>query len=466
MKKSLKVKFLVAFSCTIAVVLIMFGTSMYTFGVLINRFEEYAVSLSDLNEFRYEFGEFNDTLESYLQDGSNSDLEHCTELNLSLNELCESIYQQYKNSSNETEASLVNAIYSHYPEYIEQVQELLDMGNREQAYSKYTDQYYKTGDYISRYVEKLISCKYKDNQQFLENTKGQVTAFKIINICTFVILAIIIVILCRMIFSNVIKPIQKLARQSQQIANYNFDVENIKVTTSDEVSSLIHMFNHMREKLKLMFESNTKNLQMAEELLVQLQNNNNEALHNFAERQKSLNEEIFKEANIDHLTNLMNKNAFMHCVDESIKSINDDKLCALFVLDIDNFKSISNTLNDGADELIKYTAMEMTNTFKDIGFVARWERDVFVGFVSNVENEDVIHKMCIQLNNNLNIHFRHKKKHHPVSVSIGVGISDRFHNCDDMFKVAYKEVQNVKTSGKNGYQVTSIKNLHNLISEV
>jgi GGDEF domain-containing protein len=53
----------------------------------------------------------------------------------------------------------------------------------------------------------------------------------------------------------------------------------------------------------------------------------------------------------------------------------------------------------------------------------------------------------------LNIHFRHNKKYHPVSVSIGVSIDSNRHNCDDMFRVAYAEMKNVKSSGKNGYRV-------------
>jgi diguanylate cyclase (GGDEF)-like protein len=426
---------------------------MYTYNVIVKRFEEYAVSLSDLNEFRYKFGEFNDTVESYLESGLSSDEETIEELSTSLNVLCENVYTEYSTSADETESSLAIAIYTNYPKYIEQIQSLIDMDDRQQAYEDYTTKYYKTGDYISKYLEKIISYKYTASGKTLESTKSITAVFRVLNIVTFVILAGIIVILFRMVFHNVIEPIQKLARQSQQIANYNFDVENIVVTTNDEVASLTHMFNHMREKLKLMFESNTKNLQMAEELLVQIQNQDNEALQSFAERQKNLNEEIFREANIDHLTNLMNKNAFLHCVDEVIKSMNPEDLCAVFVLDIDNFKSISNTLGDGADELIKYTAVEMTKTFKEFGFVARWEHDVFTAFMSDFQSEDVVHKVCSQLNTDLNIHFRHNKKYHPVSVSIGVSIDSNRHNCDDMFRVAYAEMKNVKSSGKNGYRV-------------
>lgn len=462
-RKSLKFKFIVAFSVTIIVVLTMFGTSMYTFGVLITRFEDYAISLSDLNEFRYQFGNFEETFSKYLQEGSDKDLKSCQEINENLNTLCEKIHNEYSNSNNELEASLVNAIYSQYPTYIQQVQSLIEMEDKSKALTEYQLGHNNTGQYISKNIEKLISYRYQVSGQSLEDTNTKVSIFRVINIVTFIVLGVIIYILFTMTFKNIIEPIQKLARQSQQIANYNFDVENIKVTTQDEMASLIHMFNHMREKLKLMFESNIKNLQMAEELLVQVQDNNNENIQKFVERQRNLNEEIFREANIDHLTNLMNKNAFLHCVDESIKSKDLNEPCAVFVLDIDNFVSISNTLGNGADELLKYTAVEMNKIFKDMGFVAKWERDIFTGFVCGISNEDTIHKICNQLNTDLNINFRHKKKYHPVSVSIGVCIDNNPYNCEDMYKIAYQEMQTVKTSGKNGHKINYVPTRKTLI---
>jgi len=452
MKKSLKMKFITAFSCTIAVVLVMFCISMYTFEVLIGNFEDYSSSLSELNEFRYQFGEFNESVEAYLEDGTSSSLEKCQDLSQSLNVLCNNINVKYMNSNDETQVSLVSAILSNYPTYINQVQSLIDMENTTEAIGLYNNKYSKNGEYISTYIEQLISYRYRVSEQSLDNTNQQVKVFEIINISTFGILTIIIAILFRMIFHNVITPIQKLARQSQQIANYNFDVENIEVTTKDEVASLVNMFNHMREKLKMMFNSNMKNLQMAEELLAQIHGDEN--IKHLVQHQKNLNEEMFREANIDHLTNLMNKNAFIHCVNENIKSIHPDELCALFVVDIDNFESISSTLGEGADELIKYTAVEMTKLFKDCGFIARWSRDIFVGFISGLPNEEFSHQKCKEINSILDIHFRHKKKYHPVSASVGVCLCTNPVSAENMFERAEKEVNTVKVSGKNGYHIS------------
>ncbi len=454
MKKSLKVKFSIAFGLMVVIALFMFISSMYTYNVSIPKMKDYTNSLSELNEFRYQFGEFNTSVEKYLNTGSTTDLESCQKLSQSLNVLCNSISDKYLNSNDETQSSLISAIVSSYPTYINQVQDLIDMDNTTQAIGLYKNKYSKNGTYIEQYIERLISYNYKVSSKSLDDTYSTTQIFQTASIVSFVLLALIIGILFKMTFKDVVTPIQKLARQSQQIANYNFDVENIQVNTKDEISSLVSMFNHMREKLKLMFDSNIKNLQMAEELLVQIQGN--EELEKFVEYQKNLNDEMFKEANIDHLTNLMNKNAFIHCTDENIKSIDSNDLCALFVLDIDNFQSISNTLGEGADELLKYTANEVTRTFKDCGFVARWSRDVFVGFISGLPNEEFSYQKCKELNSIMNIHFRHKKKFHPVSVSIGVCVCYNPVNCEQMFQIAEKEVQSVKASGKNGYHVKSL----------
>ena len=334
MKKSLKVKFSIAFGLMVVIALFMFISSMYTYNVSIPKMKDYTNSLSELNEFRYQFGEFNTSVEKYLNTGSTTDLESCQKLSQSLNVLCNSISDKYLNSNDETQSSLISAIVSSYPTYINQVQDLIYMDNTTQAIGLYKNKYSKNGTYIEQYIERLISYNYKVSSKSLDDTYSTTQIFQTASIVSFVLLALIIGILFKMTFKDVVTPIQKLARQSQQIANYNFDVENIQVNTKDEISSLVSMFNHMREKLKLMFDSNIKNLQMAEELLVQIQGN--EELEKFVEYQKNLNDEMFKEANIDHLTNLMNKNAFIHCTDENIKSIDSNDLCALFVLDIDN----------------------------------------------------------------------------------------------------------------------------------
>lgn len=455
MKKSLKIKFIIAFSITIVVTLVIFVSSMYTYQVLIRDFEDYSKSITELNKFRYEFDEFNESIESYLKTGSSDDLQDCQNLSMELNELCSNITNKYISSDINMQVSLVNAISSYYDNYIEQVQLLIDMENRTEAMGLYLNKYSKNGNAITEYVEKLISYNYKINSTSLENTHNKVQIFKIISNISFVVLILIIIVIIRMTFKGIIEPVQKLARQSQQIANYNFDVEDINIKTKDEIADLVKMFNHMREKLKLMFDSNIKNLQMAEELLVQMQGDAN--LEKFVQYQKDINEEMFKEANIDHLTNLMNQNAFIHCVNENIKSISSDELCALFVVDIDNFTSINTTLGDGSDEVLKYTAGEMNRIFKDCGFIARWNRDVFVGFISGLPDEEFAHQKCKEINSAMSIHFRYRKKYHPVTTSIGVSLCNNPVSAEIMFEHAEIELKAVKLAGKNGYHIARLK---------
>jgi diguanylate cyclase (GGDEF)-like protein len=328
------------------------------------------------------------------------------------------------------------------------------MENRTQATGLYQTQYSKNSEYISGYIEKLISYNYSMSSSVLEDASAKVGIFKIINVVSFLLLFLIMGILFRMTFHNVIAPIQKLAKQSQQIANYNFDVQDITVTTNDEMAELVKMFNHMREKLKLMFDSNIKNLQMAEELLVQIQGDEN--LAELVQSQKNLNEEMFKEANIDHLTHLMNQNAFIHCVNENIKSISRSDLCALFVIDVDNFTSINATLGEGAEEVLKYSASELNNLFRDCGFIARWDKDVFVGYISGLPNVEFVHQKCKDINSVMSIRFRHKKKYHPVTASVGVYLCTNPVSAEVMFEKADRELQSVKDAGKNGYHISNI----------
>lgn len=450
MKHSLKTKFITILSCTIVIVLTMFCISMYTYNVLIARLEDYSVSLSQLNEFRYKFGQFNELVPEYLETSSSDTLEECQNISQDLVQLCIKIDDNYSKTDDETISSLVTAITSNYTTYLQQVQTLIDMQDHQKALTQYNEKYIKNSVYITEYIEKLTNQVYKVSGNSLEVTTSTVDVFKVINVVMFVVLAVVIAIIFRIVFSNVVRPITKLARQSQQIANYNFDVEDLDVNTKDEVAFLIRMFNHMKEKLKLMFNSNIKNLQMTEELLVHIQNNPD--LEEFVRSQRSFNEEMFREANIDHLTNLMNKNAFVHCIDENLKEIDANELCSIFAIKIDDFSTLNKTLEEDADELLKIVANRMSNIFKDYGFISRYSKDIFMGYISGLPNTEFAKQLSNEINTNLNISFKPKKKAYPITVSVGTVVFKNHTNATLMTSSAEQKVS--RTTAINRVSVT------------
>jgi diguanylate cyclase (GGDEF)-like protein len=451
MKKSLKRTFLAGFVAAIIVVCFIFATSMYTSNVLVRKLEDYAISLSELNELRYEFGELDTLINTYLNGGSEDDLVSLKKLDENLLSICSDVNNQYSSSDDDVQSSLAVSIYSNYSKYSQQINELINSSDRESALQLYNDKYSKNNGYISNYIEKLISYRYETSEDTLDDTDKKVSIFKVINTIALAVLFVILSILGVITFKRVIAPVEKLTRQLKQISNYNFDIKIDKLDTQDEIASLFDMFRNMKENLKRLFETNEKNIQMTDNLLAQIEGN--EYLRSFVQQQKDVNDEIFRQANIDYLTGMMNKNAFIHCAKDDIRQCKLNMSCAVFAIEINDYASISDKLYDGADELLKITARKLNIIFNEDGYAARWEKGMFTGFIVNINSADMVEEICKNIKSSLNMQFKYKKTSQLVSVSIGAYLCSAPQNAEKMVEVAFEELKKVKSGIKQDFSV-------------
>ncbi len=85
----------------------------------------------------------------------------------------------------------------------------------------------------------------------------------------------------------------------------------------------------------------------------------------------------------DELTGLPNRAALMSHIETSLRGANrDDTQAALFVLDIDGFKRVNDTLGHSVgDELIKETAHRLRTVMREIDYVVRLGGDEFAVFM-------------------------------------------------------------------------------------
>lgn len=451
MKKSLKKTFSIGFISAIVVVCFIFTTSMYTFNVLVKKLENYAISLSELNELRYQFGELDTLINTYLNGGSEDDRTSLEKLDENLMSICENVNSQYSSSDDDVQSALAVSIYSNYSKYSQQINELINNSDKESALQLYNEKYSKNNEYISNYIEKLISYRYETSEQTLIDTDKKVRLFKVINISALIVLAVILSVLALITFRRVIAPVQKLTRQSKQISNYNFDIEIEKLNSQDEIASLFDMFRNMKESLKNLFETNEKNIQMTDNLLLKLEGN--EQLRSFIQQQRDVNDEIFRQANLDYLTGVMNKNAFIHCVKDDVKHRQLNMSCAVFAIEINNFSAISDKIYDGADELLKVTAKKLNELFDEEGYVARWEKGMFTGFILNINDKNIVVEMCRSIKYALTMKFKYKKDVQNISVSIGAYLCSAPQSVENMVEIASEELNKVKSGKKQDFSI-------------
>lgn len=181
---------------------------------------------------------------------------------------------------------------------------------------------------------------------------------------------------------------------------------------------------------------------------------------NFLNVEENLNgEKLLKQrAEIDALTGLLNKEAFEKNVAEYLAHTMPDELYALYVLDIDNFKSVNDILGHQAgNKILSDVAKKMCLVFSDIDCVARKGADEFMVFLKlSPEGRKygmrIIENKARMLCNKLNDSYSDDRNEVHISASIGVALfpTDGT-NFEELYSKADAALYAAKNSGKNQY---------------
>ncbi|MGN0526053.1 MAG: EAL domain-containing protein [Acutalibacteraceae bacterium] len=152
---------------------------------------------------------------------------------------------------------------------------------------------------------------------------------------------------------------------------------------------------------------------------------------------------ITQEIERDYLTGLSNRRGAERKVGSFLKSGG-----ILFVLDIDNFKSVNdNTGHAHGDEVLKEVADYLQGIFRRGDVVARFGGDEFVAFIRDIHDTDFAIKKAKEI---LDV-----SKATEVSVSVGVTCipSNLYLTYAEVLDITDKELYKAKGNGKNQYSL-------------
>ncbi|MCQ2465793.1 MAG: HAMP domain-containing protein [Oscillospiraceae bacterium] len=377
-KYSLKQKFTFAFALVISVVLIICSLSVYSFEVLFSRQESLADSFAEINRFRSTFDSFNENLDEYFSTGSQETVEKYNSMKSVLIEARRDVENSFGEGNDEVENSLVQSICSDFDTYITQTDELVGMENREEAGKLFSEKYSKNAVYISEFTEKFLVTHYRTGDTEREKMHGRILLLKILLSVVLFVFAGLVTGMGIIIFRYIVEPVEKLSRQTRQIANFNFDIDVNVPKTGDEIEELSVNFSNMKDSLRDAFETNKKNIQVLDDMLIQFEGN--KELKAFIDRQRELSDDIFRQANIDEVSGLMNGNAFTKCVNHDISVPSDNRICAVSVVEITNYSEIGSELYEGVDELVKSVVKKLSYLAGENGYIARWNKEKFIMF--------------------------------------------------------------------------------------
>lgn len=182
------------------------------------------------------------------------------------------------------------------------------------------------------------------------------------------------------------------------------------------------------------------------------------------ETQKTQELSLKQEAEHDPLTGLLNKKAMAYYVEEFLQKQNNDSIHALFIIDLDNFKGVNDTLGHVfGDKVLLDAASKLTRVFSEKDFIGRIGGDEFAAFLnlsafdSLANARRIINQKGASLTKT--IHETYKGQNGlEVTVSASIGIA--IYNIDgnnylSLYNNADQALYESKKNGKNSYHFYS-----------
>lgn len=171
------------------------------------------------------------------------------------------------------------------------------------------------------------------------------------------------------------------------------------------------------------------------------------------DEEKRKEQEIHLSAKMDKMTMVYNRETTMQAITEILNKSSNNKH-ALFMIDVDNFKRINDTLGHQAgDEFLIKIASIIKSNFRQNDIVGRVGGDEFFALMQNVPNTKMIHKKADEVLKNV---AELCKDYEDIQLSVSIGISIyplNGTNMDELYMNADNAMYQAKKCGKNQFFV-------------
>lgn len=173
----------------------------------------------------------------------------------------------------------------------------------------------------------------------------------------------------------------------------------------------------------------------------------------------------------DPLTDLYNRREFENLLDIAIaNSKRSHESFALFLIDIDNFKAINDTLGHiHGDHFLKQFSEQLTSLTRKGDILSRIGGDEFTVITSTLKALILVRKLADRLIEGLNIPYAVDEKLLTGTVSVGIAIYPLDgENTEELLKNADIAMYNAKRSGKNTYRcyTEKLSDMHHREAEI
>lgn len=215
---------------------------------------------------------------------------------------------------------------------------------------------------------------------------------------------------------------------------------NVKKRTKAEKAAIL-----ARQKLKESY----KELEKAYEEVTQTKN----ALYSRYEELKISKEKIRKIAYTDYLTELPNRVAFTEMLDSVMMTLRNDEVIALIDIDLDNFKSVNDTLGHSfGDEMLIDVSHRLREVLDENDYLARIGGDEFIVLSQNITDISAYEDKIKKIQKVFTYPFILSTKEFFVTVSMGITIAPKDGKTTQVLvKNVGAAIYVAKENGKNTY---------------
>ncbi len=172
--------------------------------------------------------------------------------------------------------------------------------------------------------------------------------------------------------------------------------------------------------------------------------------------QKNLHDELQNKAEIDELTQLINRAKTVQVVNDYIANKRPGVYGAFIILDLDNFKMVNDSYGHMAgDVVLKEFAANIRKTVKAYDDVGRLGGDEFVVLMKDFKTIEDIYSRCKTLNDLLSVEFTFGDSTFTQRCSIGVTIIDNdTKDFEELYNNSDRALYTSKRSGKSKYTIS------------
>lgn len=167
-------------------------------------------------------------------------------------------------------------------------------------------------------------------------------------------------------------------------------------------------------------------------------------------RTTELHKELEDKADTDLLTDLNNKMATERKIKEYMEG-HPDRQAVMFILDVDNFKKINDTLGHAfGDEVLRNLGMRLQSMFRVTDIIGRTGGDEFIIFLKDVQREEAILKESRKIEQFFHQFEVGQYVKYSITASIGGAVFPKDGKTfEDLYKSADNALYTSKRNGKN-----------------